>query len=199
MPVGGHSNTARRRRIPPRPGLTRTVYPHPSSDVQSHVAAASPQRLPAGLSSAATGGRGNRREPDRRGVVGAGTGASAELGTFEVARAGNAGRVLFGGTRRRCGYAVRRDRLRDLSERSPESGGGRCTRRPRAPLAAVAVFALAPSQSGRPMTPGSGQGPWQGWYLARGRRLAGLRLRPYRSGWLRLASRAFLTAPLCEG
>jgi diguanylate cyclase (GGDEF)-like protein len=38
MPVGGHSNTARRRRTPPRPGLTLTVFHHPSSDVQSHVA-----------------------------------------------------------------------------------------------------------------------------------------------------------------
>lgn len=160
MPVGGHSNTARRRRIPPRlwsdahrlspPELRRSV---------TRGAAASPQRLPAGLSSAATGGRGNRREPDRRGVVGAGTGASAELATFEVARAGNAGRVLFGVSRRRCGYAVLRDRLRDPSERSLESGGGRCTRRPRDPLAAVAVFALALSQSGRPMTPGSGSRP----------------------------------------
>ena len=36
MPVGGHSNTA--RRTPSRLGLTLTVFHHPSSDVQSHVA-----------------------------------------------------------------------------------------------------------------------------------------------------------------
>ena len=38
MPVGGHSNTARRRRTPPRSGLTLTIFHHSSSDVQSHVA-----------------------------------------------------------------------------------------------------------------------------------------------------------------
>ncbi len=38
MAVVGHSNTARRRRTPPRSGLTLTIFHHPSSDVQSHVA-----------------------------------------------------------------------------------------------------------------------------------------------------------------
>ena len=38
MAVVGHSDTARRRRTPPRSGLTLTIFHHPSSDVQSHVA-----------------------------------------------------------------------------------------------------------------------------------------------------------------
>ena len=38
MPVGGHSSTAQRRRITKRPGPTLTVFHHPGSDVQSHVA-----------------------------------------------------------------------------------------------------------------------------------------------------------------
>ena len=38
MAVGGHSNTVTRRRPSPRSGLTLTVFHHPSSDVQSHVA-----------------------------------------------------------------------------------------------------------------------------------------------------------------
>ena len=38
MLVRGRSNTARRRRTPPRSALTLTVFHHASSDVQSHVA-----------------------------------------------------------------------------------------------------------------------------------------------------------------
>ena len=160
MPVGGHSNTARRRRTPPRPGLTRTVFHHPSSDVQSHVA---PLRRR----------KGYRLVCRAQQQVAVGTGASrigAVLWELAPGRRPNWRRLkslaqgmpvvsYFGVSRRRCGYAVLRDRLRDPSERSPESGGGRCTRRPRDPLAAVAVFALALSQSGRPMTPGSGSRP----------------------------------------
>ena len=37
MPVGGHSKTVQCQRGLPRPGLTLTVFHHPSSDVQSHV------------------------------------------------------------------------------------------------------------------------------------------------------------------
>ena len=38
MPARDHSKTAQRRQIPPRPGLTLTIFHHPSSDVRSHVA-----------------------------------------------------------------------------------------------------------------------------------------------------------------
>ena len=160
MPVGGHSNTARRRRILPRPGLTRTVFHHPSSDVQSHVA---PLRRR----------KGYRLVCRAQQQVAVGTGASrigAVLWELVPGRRPNWGRLkLLAQGMPVVSYSAEPDAV--VATRSyeigfvthlsapPESGGGRCTRRPRDPLAAVAVFALALSQSGRPMTPGSGSKP----------------------------------------
>lgn len=166
MPVGGHSNTTRRRRIPPRPGLTRTVFHHPSSDVQSHVALLRRRK-------------GYRLVCRAQQQVAVGTGASrigAVLWELAPGRRPNWRRLksLAQGMPV-VSYSADPDAA--VATRSYEIGSvthlsvplnpvevaapdrGRCTRRPRDPLAAVAVFALVLSQSGRPMTPGSGSRP----------------------------------------